>query len=63
MSTDDYLFVFDIADAYPSMEARRYDSEVIGRANAERQPFEWNESLWAFAGAWADAYLGYLQDR
>lgn len=56
MSPKHYVYCHELADHYPMLEPRRYDPQAIGRQDAAGQPFEWNESLWAFAGPQAEAY-------
>jgi len=56
MSRDHYVFCYDIADKYPTLNPREYDDQTIARQDAKGHPFEWNESFWAFAGPLADAY-------
>ncbi|MFQ5915183.1 MAG: O-methyltransferase [Nitrospinota bacterium] len=58
MSRYDYCFCYDVADKYSDLlSSRKYDEMAIGRQDAEGRPFEWNESLWAYAGAVSEAYV------
>jgi hypothetical protein len=50
------LYCHEIADDYPELSPRKFDSEVIGRQNKYGKPCEWNESFWCFAGALRQVY-------
>lgn len=56
LASDDYLYLYDLADRYPELGPRDYDRQAVGRKNADDQPMEWNESLWCYAGPLAAAY-------
>jgi len=57
MAKEDYLFLYDIANKYSSLEPRQYDRYAVGRTDGKGNPMEWNESLWCKAAAVKSAYI------
>ncbi len=56
MKQEDFVFLHDMADDYPLLSPRRYDSTVNGRADREGRPLEWNESLWCTIASLQESY-------
>jgi len=52
----EYAFLHDLAADYPELQPKKYDPYAVGRADAQGNPMEWNESLWCQAAAVREAY-------
>lgn len=56
MNKSEYVFLYDIADEYPELEPRKYNSKAMARQDAKGNPLEWNESLWCYSKPLKRAY-------
>lgn len=56
MKPENFVFLYDIANDYPQLSSRKYDSSAIGRTDCNNVPMEWNESWWCKVTALKAAY-------
>lgn len=50
MPAGTFAYLYLLADEYPQLSPRRFDSLAIKREDSAGKPMEWNEAVWLYSG-------------